>query len=145
MHAPCIPLASQPSVSHVCAPQVSHDYTIYAYPMYHMGIPCASHVCVPHVSHEYPMCITIWDSFANLTYGYHMINPYGSRCFGHMNLIWAPLVMVTRVMTTQNKWTKGSIPTKIIGTYKSEMPCKSAGNYVALHEFHSLLICNGVK
>ena len=35
--------------------------------------------------------------------------------------------------------------TKIIGTYKSEMPGNSAGNYDKLHEFHSLLICNGVK
>ena len=45
----------------------------------------------------------------------------------------------------QSKWTKGSILTKIIGTYKSEMPGNGAGNYVTLHEFHSLLICNGVK
>ena len=45
----------------------------------------------------------------------------------------------------QGKWTKGSILTKIIGTYKSEMPGNSAGNYVTLHEFHSLLIFNGVK
>ena len=46
---------------------------------------------------------------------------------------------------TQSKWTKGSILTKIIGTYKSEMPGNSAGKYVTLHEFHSLLICNDVK
>ena len=46
---------------------------------------------------------------------------------------------------TQSKWTKGIILTKIIGTYKSEMSGNSAGNYVTLHEFHSLLICNGVK
>ena len=45
----------------------------------------------------------------------------------------------------QSKWTKGSILTKIIGTYKSEMPGNSAGNYVKLNEFNSLLICNGVK
>ena len=45
----------------------------------------------------------------------------------------------------QSKWTKGSILTKIIGTYKSDMPGHSAGNYVTFHEFHSLLICNGVK
>ena len=45
----------------------------------------------------------------------------------------------------QSKWTKGSILTKIVGTYKSEMPGNSDGNYVTLHEFHSLLICNGVK
>ena len=45
----------------------------------------------------------------------------------------------------QSKWTKGSILTKIIGTFKSEMPGNSAGNFVTLHEFHSLLICNGVK
>ena len=35
----------------------------------------------------------------------------------------------------QSKWTKGSILTKFIGTYKSEMPGNSAGNYVTLHEF----------
>ena len=46
---------------------------------------------------------------------------------------------------TQSKWTNGSILTKIIGTYKSEMTGNSAGNDVTLHEFHSLLICNGVK
>ena len=45
----------------------------------------------------------------------------------------------------QSKWTKGSILTKIIRTYKSEMPGNSAVIYVTLHEFHSLLICNGVK
>ena len=45
----------------------------------------------------------------------------------------------------QSKWTKGRRLTKIIGTYKSEMPGNSAGNYVTLHEIHSLLICNGVK
>ena len=45
----------------------------------------------------------------------------------------------------QSKWTKESILTKIVGIYKSEMPGNSAGNYVTLHEFHSLLICNCVK
>ena len=38
---------------------------------------------------------------------------------------------------SQSEWTKGSILTKIIGTYKSEMPGNSAGNYVTLNEFQS--------
>ena len=37
----------------------------------------------------------------------------------------------------KSKWTNGSILTKVIGTYKSEMPGNSAGNYVTLHEFQS--------
>ena len=45
----------------------------------------------------------------------------------------------------QSKWTNGRILTKIIGTYKSEIPGNSSGNYFILHEFHSLLICNCVK
>ena len=53
--------------------------------------------------------------------------------------------IVTLVRYYQSKWTRGSILTKIIGTYKSGMPGNSAGNYATLHEFHSLLICNGVK
>ena len=44
----------------------------------------------------------------------------------------------------KSKWTKGSILTKIIGTYMSDMPSNSAGNYVTVHEFPHL-ICNGVK
>ena len=47
----------------------------------------------------------------------------------------------------RSKWTKGSILTKIIGTYKSEMPGNSAVNYVTFHEFQSsyLLWCQIIK
>ena len=70
----------------------------------------------------------------------------GRAASGRPSAARSPWLAVSVV--TEESWVllcKGSILTKIIGTYKSEMTGNSAGNYVTLHEFHCLLICNGVK
>ena len=53
----------------------------------------------------------------------------------HKQMVQFSQMPVSTGTCTQSKWTKGSVHTKIIGTYKSEMPGNSAGNYVTLHEF----------
>ena len=66
-----------------------------------------------------------------------------AKCWGWLRTDYMPMQMTPhywQLIANQYKvyhiWTKGSILIKIIGTYKSEMPGNSAGNYVKLWSSH---------